>query len=526
MAAAIFILFFTIVSVPFAKRFRLPLEIFLVMGSCLISLISDMPKVQIPPDMVFFLFLPPILFYAAYFTSWQDFKYNARAIHLLAFGLTLFTATLVAIAAKFLLPNFSWAESFLLGAIVSPTDASSATTIIKKLGAPRQLLTLLAGESLINDAAALTLFSFSLAVMVTGNFSLPNAIGAFVIIAVGGALVGWIIGIVAVRFLKLLHDSEAEIAFTFVIAFTNYLIAESLHVSGVIATVICGIYFGYNLPDYMSSQSHLKARASWATLVFIINAFIFTFIGFELPQILSSVKAYTVPHLLMYGGIISGLLILARIVWLLPGMIKPRLYCKGIKPEDPIPAWQKLFILGWSGMRGIVSLAAALSIPFTLAPNLQFPNRDLILFLTYFVIVIMLIIPTFLLPLLLKIFKLQESNDLYKEKAYARLQALEGVIDRLDSLTKKEHIPVELFNEYKNQINRRVKIIKTQLEDVPYSTIISEYYVLKRLAITAALAEKETLIQLRKAGIIHDEVFHDLLQEVDIEEVRGRSIRL
>lgn len=524
--ASIFILFIAIISVPLATRFRLPLEIFLVIGSCLISLIPGLPSMQINSMIVFNLFLPPILFYAAYFTSWHEFKFNFRAISLLAFGLVIVTTISVAFVAKWLLPEATWAECFLLGAIVSPTDASAATAIIKKLGAPRRLITVLEGESLVNDATALLLFRFSLAAVLSGSFSLNMAIVNFFFVTIGGALIGICIGLAAVFVLRRLHDVRAETTFTFIIAFTCYLLAERIGVSGVISTVVCGIFFGKQLPELAPSQTRLNAKASWNTLIFIINGFVFTLIGLELPWVVKNLGTQAISQLIIYGAIISAVVILVRLLWVFPAAHFPRLLIPSIKRKDPTPPWQSLFILGWCGMRGIISLAAALALPQMISQGVLFPHRDALVFITYCVIVATLLIPSLTLPFFLRFFHLSESENKAKEEAIARIRSLEGVMERITSLVEKESIPCELFDEFKKQVERRLKVINTQLERAPYSTLTNEYTSIKKLTMLALQSERETLIRLRKSGEIHEDVFHLLSDELDLEEIRTKSLRL
>ncbi len=525
--ATVFLLFLAILSVPLANRLRVPFEIFLVIGSCLISLIPGIPSFQVNPVIVFNLFLPPILFSAAYFTSWPDFKFNLRPITLLAFGLVITTTVVVAVLTKLVIPGFTWGEGFLLGAIVSPTDASSAVAIIKKLGAPKRLITLLEGESLVNDATALILFRFSLASIMLGPVSLGAAIGHFIVVILGGAAVGFILGYLSVFIVKRINDARAETTLTFITAFASYFIAEHFHVSGVISTVVAGIYFGLRFPEYAPSQTRVNATASWNTLLFIVNGFVFTLIGLELPWILKSLRSYPLSDLLFYGSMVTLAIIAVRVAWVFPAAYFPRVLIPAIAKRDPLPPWQMLFTLGWSGMRGIVSLAAVLAIPLQTASGLPFPHRDLLNFITYFVIVATLLLPTFTLPYLIKIFHLiDDPKQKIKEEALARVSSLEGVLEKLKVIATTEKIPTHIFNEFYNQIQRRINTIQTQLEENPYSTLNEEYQALKRLTLAAIENERGTLIHLRKNAEIHDEIFHRLFEELDLEEMRAKSLRI
>lgn len=523
---AIFILLFAILSVPIATRFHLPLEIFLLIGSCILGLNPWLPVIQLDPKIVFNLFLPPILFSAAYFTSWRDFKFNFRPISLLAFGLVVFTMLMVALTTKLLLPEFTWAECFLLGAIISPTDATSATSIIKKLGAPRRLISILEGESLLNDATALILFRFSLAAILGSSYSLSSAAMHFVFMASGGVIFGLVIGITSIYLLPKISSITAETTFTFITAYIAFLISEYVGVSSIIATVVCGIYCGIRFPEVASSSTRINAKASWKTLLFIINGFVFTLIGLELPLILKNLQNNSLDTLIFHGLMISIIVILARLIWIYPMAYLPRLFFPSIARKDPMPSWKILFVTGWSGMRGIVSLAAALSIPLFLSPGISFPHRDLILFITYCVIVVTLLIPTLSLPVILNFFHLPDDENEMKQEAIARVRTTESSIEIMQLFAKREKIPGEIIDDFRKHLDRRLKIIYTQLNEKPYSTLLDEYMTLKKLMLASIEGERKTLLELRKSGEISDEVFHRLSDELDIEETRAKTVRI
>lgn len=525
LQASMLLLFFATISVPLASRLRMPLEIFLVIGSSLISLMPGLPELHINSNIVFDLFLPPILFSAAYFTSLHELKTNLRPITLLAFGLVGFTTVMVAITLKLILPWLNWPECFLIGAIVSPSDASAATTAIKKLGMPRRLTTILEGESLVNDASALILYRFSLLAIITGSFSLPQAIGSFFVIALGGIVVGIFISYVATIIIKKLNDPLAITTLTFLVAFISYNVAEELNVSGVISTVTAGLYLSRSFPEVSSTQARITAGSSWRTLLFIINALVFAWLGFELPVILHALYLHTMTQLIAVGILVSLLVIALRLIWVYPAAYIPRKLISAIEKRDPMPSWQSLFLIGWTGMRGIVSLAAALALPYTLPNGDIFPNRNFIIFITYCVILITLIVPTFTLPLFLRRFKLENGENPMKEEATARIRTMQGVIKRMGELRQEQKISQDIYNEFLTQIERRLRVIQTHLENHPYSLLNNDYLEYKKLSITALEKEREILIHLRKTGDIRDEVFHMLLREVDIEEVRLQSMR-
>lgn len=523
---ALLILFLAIISGPIASRFHLPLEVFLVIGSCLVASIPELPTFQLDPQIVFKLFLPPILFYAAYFTSWRDFKINIRPITLLAFGLVAFTMVTIAIIAHFSIPNFTWADGFLLGAIVSPTDASAATAMIRKFYAPKRIITILEGESLINDAAALLFFKFALASILSGGFSLPSALFEFFFITIGGTIIGLVIAFTATQIFKYLNSVSAETTLTLVTAFTCFLVAERLGMSGVISTVVGGIYFGLRLPEVISSRTRISANATWNTLMFIINGFAFTLIGISLPLIYDSIKSYSVITLIVCALLVNIGLIIARLIWVFFIAIVSRILVPSINVKDPMPRWELLFIIGWCGMRGIVSLAAALSIPFTLLDGSPFPHREAFLFVTFCIIVSSLILPSITLPYLLTRFGFSSAESTMKEEAVARVHALKAAHDKIEEMAMNEKFPADILNELRHQIRRRLNVITSQLNPEPYSTLNDEFLAVKKLTLAAIVSERNELIHLRKAGEISDDIFHQLLDELDFEELRSKTLRI
>lgn len=524
---SIFLLFLATISVPLAARTPLPFEIFLVAASAIISLIPGLPQIQISPDIIFNLVLPPILCSAGYFLSWHDLKFNFRPISLLAFGLTIAIAIVIAFVTSALIPGFTWQEGFLLGAIVSPTDATTAVAVIKKLGVQRRLITILEGESLFNDASALLLFRFSLAAIMLNSFSFVQAASQFVIITLGGLIIGLFIGHVSIYLLKRIKDVSAETTLTFINAFSSYMIAERLGFSGVIATVVCGIYCGVRFHEVVSPTTRINANASWQTLIFIINCFAFTLIGIELPWVVSNLGPYSMSHLILYSLVVTLFLFLTRFIWIYVVAHVSRKLFPSIAFKDPILSWQPLFVLSWANMRGIISLAAVLAIPLHMVDGTLFPHRNVFIFITYSVIVFTLLIPTLTLPFLVTFFKLTEDPSAkIREEALARVNAFEGVIEALCVMTKNENIPKETINEFRHHFERRLNVIKTQLNEFPSSTLHNEYNALRTLTLAAIRNERETLLKLRKSGKVHNEVFHLLSDELDLEELRARTLRL
>lgn len=529
IAASLVILFIAVLCVPLAARLRLPLEIFLFIGSCLLGFMPGLPMLHIDPNIVFNLFLPPILFGAAYFTSWRDFKANIRPIAQLAIGLVIFTTIFVAIAAKWLIPFLTWPEAFLLGAIVSPTDASAATAILKKFKVPSVFLTILEGESLVNDATALTLYRFCLTAILTQSFSLLHMTGAIVMLGLGGALIGYVIAYVAVFLLRRIQHTHAETVFTFLVAFSTYSMAEHLGFSGVIATVVGGIYFGIKLPQLAQSATRINAKATWGAVLFVINGFIFALIGFELPLILNVLSTYSALLLVTYGLVLTVVVMGLRIIWIFPSAYLPRKLFPALGKKSPMPRSSALFAIGWCGVRGIISLAAVLAIPGEVGTVVSASHLELITFLVYFIVVFTLIIPAFTLPSLLRFLHLidvEEEQQKIKEEAAVRIKVGSEALAAIKAEAASRAIDPEIAEHLLRQMERRARIIETNLNPAPFSSLPKDFQSYKLLALAAIRAERDALLRLRQQGELQDEIFWVLSDELDIEEMRANTVRI
>jgi len=524
--ATLLLLFLTTLAVPWARRTGLPTEIVLVLGSLVLSLIPGLPPLILDPTVVFTLFLPPILFAAAYFTSWRDFKKNRRPIFLLAFGLVLFTTTLVAVATRALGLGVSWPAAFLLGAIVSPPDASAATAIIKKLGVPRRVVTIIEGESLVNDATALVAYRFALAAILTGSFSIGEAAVRFAVVTAGGVAVGLLVAIVGVFIVQRLNNSTAETTLTLITSFSAYILAERLGLSGVISTVAAGLYYGRRLPAVTTAQTHIEAEASWTTVLFIINGLVFTLIGLQMPAVIIGLEAYSWQQLAFYGLTIALVVIAVRFIWMFPATYLPRKLFPSIARKDPLPPWGVVTAMSWTGMRGIVSLAAALSIPLNLPSGEEFPFRNLLIFLTYVVILVTLLIPALTLPSLMRWLGIKDGGENRRDEIVARLALFKAVLRELDKLKGSPGFSVELIESTALRYERRVQTLQSNLEPTAFSPLFDEDQTLRHLTRSLLEAERKELEGLRRQAAIHDQVFFQLNRELDIEDTRLRGQRI
>ena len=398
----------TVVLGLLARRLGVAEPILLVVGGLLLGLQPWAPSIVLDPQVVFLLFLPPLLYAAAFRTPWPDFREQLRPIVLLAVGLVLFSTTVVAVAAHFAV-GLPWPSAFVLGAIVSPPDAVAAVAITRQLRVPKLITTVLEGESLVNDASALVTLRVAIAAVVTGAFSLWDAGFLFVFASLGGIVLGLLGGWLAVRLhvwldRNKLADSKLTITITLLTPFAVYLPAEHLHLSGVLAAVTAGFWVGNRCEEVFSEELYEEARAVWQWVEFILNGLIFILVGFALRSILDQLSSqHTMDELAVSAAIISGVVIVARLVWTFPGAYIPRWLDRQLLGiPTPYPPWQDVAVVGWTGMRGVVSLAAALALPLTTAAGKPFPGRDLIQFLTFCVIFVTLVGQGLTLPLIIR----------------------------------------------------------------------------------------------------------------------------
>lgn len=511
------------VAVGFSPKLHLPLELVLLIGSLLISLIPGLPPLHFDSDVVFYVLMPPILFAAAYFTSWNDFKRNIRPISLLAVGLVLFTVVGIGFAVHYLFPQIPLSVACLLGAIVSPPDASAATAIGRKVGLPRRMLTIIEGESLVNDASALVCYRFALGAIISGSFSLVNALGQFVIVVVGGVLVGIVVGYLGIWLMRRLKDSTAETLLSFVTSFIAYWCAERLHFSGVISTVVAGLHFGRTIPAKMTAETRLEAGGAWNVLLLAINGIVFALIGLQLPQILNQLADETRSVILPCTLLVSTMVVVLRLLWIFPVTHLMRLI-PAIKRNDPLPPKSVIFIIGWTGMRGIVSLAAALAVPEVLPSGEVFPYRSLILFVTYVVILVTLLVPTLTLPKLVRKFKIVSGNESFSEAIMARMRMTDSVLQKLGELEQESRYANTQLDHVRRRYERfRNRIAPNLQQTGAFSSLDQSDQQHRLLNQEVISAERKELISLRQSGQIHDEVFHQLNIELDLEELRVRK---
>ena len=517
-----FILLFLMVLVAalaaLARRFQTPYPIVLVIGGLAVSLIPNVPKVSLNPDLVFLVLLPPLLFAAAYQTSWRDFRANLGGILLLAFGLVGFTAAALAFMSAWLLPGFDRRTGFVLGALVASTDAIAASAIARRVGLPRRIIDLLEGESLVNDASSLVALEFAVALIVSNQAPTIGA-GALrlLYLVVGGVLVGLLAGRIIRWGQTRLTDAPIEITLTLLAPYLSYLAAESIHASGVLATVACGLYLGYKRSQSLSMRARLESAAVWNTLDFVLNGLVFILIGLQLPHIVAGIRDLSLPVLLFDGALLATVLIALRIIWVFAESWISRGIRRLIKrPSELLPAKEKL-IVGWTGMRGVIALAAAISLPELLDDGTAFPQRDVLIFLTFCVILVTLVVQGLSLPLLIRKLGLVVLAGANGEEREARRQMLGAAIDRIRVLRSRENPEDEaILDDLLHHYHERIEEADAVLAPRAMGATTQEQY--RRLETELRSIERSTILRLRNQNQINDEVLRTLERELDLQD--------
>jgi CPA1 family monovalent cation:H+ antiporter len=472
--------------------------------------------------MVFLVILPPLLFSAAYVTSWRDFRYNFVSIAMLAFGLVGFTVLGVAAAARWMLPGFDWRMGLVLGAVVSTTDAIAATSIARRLGLSKRIVDLLEGESLVNDASGLLALEFATALLVTGRTpSVAEDMGRLLYLVVGSIVIGLVIGKL-IHFISLkIDDAPIEITISLIAPYFAYLAAEGARASGVLATVVCGLYLGHKSSFYLSRGARLTGQAVWDTLTFVLNGLVFLLIGFQLPYILAGIRTHHLGGLLLLGALFSSVVILLRVIWVYPGawfsnLVRRRL----LHQPEPLASPKVLFIVGWTGMRGVVALAAAISLPEILQSGDPFPERNTMIFLTFCVIFVTLVLQGLTLPPLIRRLGLARAPGQNLEEEQARRAMVEAALAYLEHCREDcqvECAPLydELIHSYRRRLNALAGNNSAKTGYRP-----EDYERWRDISRHVGAIQRATVLHLRNQNTINDEVTRKLERELDLTEAR------
>lgn len=520
------LLFSVFMLVMLAQRIKIAYPIFLVIAGLGISFIPGIPHVGLDPEIIFLIFLPPLLYEAAWYTSWTDFWKWKRPIGLLAFGLVFFTSTIVAYFTSSFIPGFTLALGFLLGGIISPPDAVAAATVLKGMGVPKRLMTILEGESLVNDASSLIVFKFALLAVITGTFSMQEATGQFFLVAGMGIVVGLVgahIMYVIHRFLPTTPAIDA--ALTVMTPYILFLAAEQFHFSGVMAVVTGGLFISWRSHEiFKTGSTRLNMLGVWTTLIFVMNAVVFVLIGLELPQIIESLGKYSVWQGVKYGAIVSLIIILLRFLWVFPIAHIPR-WLSSKARQDPSPGWKGPVVISWAGMRGVVSLATALSIPFYLDDKgTLFPERNLIIFITFVVIFITLVFQGLTLPFIIKLIKLKEIDNILPEEE--QKTGIQLILDNtalkiVNEKSSDNLMNNELVNFYKSNLKADINVASKRLESLECDEIkhqeIKKYH---HLLLDIYAIQRKELFKMRKERLFSDEEIRKAELQLDLNELK------
>jgi CPA1 family monovalent cation:H+ antiporter len=502
-----------------ARKLVIPYPILLVLGGLALAFAPGMPEISLDPDLVFVVFLPPILWAAAYFTSFRDFKRYLRSISLLAVGLVVVTTAVVALVAHAIMPGISWAAAFCLGAIVSPPDAVAATAVLSRVGVPRQIITVLEGESLVNDASALVLYRAAVAAMVSGSFSLGATVGRFFIVAVIGVVAGLAVGWAVRWAVRHTPDGFAQVALTLLGPYLAWIGAERLHASPVLACVAGGLYVRQHFSAEVAPLVRIQARSVWDLLIFLLNGVIFILIGLELGPLRRGLAPGDLGQVLWWGAVITVTAVVVRLVWMPVGARLARIG-PSYRARNPLPPARALFMSGWTAMRGIVSLATALALPLTTASGDPMPYRSEIILITFVVILGTLVVQGLTLAPLARLLGLTDDDTaLEQERRVAREQAARAALQRLEVLAREDWAPPSAVASSRAHYERRLRRFEPEAALDPSCTEdFAETQ--RRLRAEALAAERHALIQLRNRGEISDDVLHEVERELDVEALR------
>lgn len=519
------LLFSVFMMVMVAKKMKIAYPIFLVIAGLMISFLPGIPEIDLDPELIFLIFLPPLLYEAAWYTSWNDFWKWKRPISLLAFGLVFATSLIVAYLSQAMIPGFTLALGFLLGGIISPPDAVAATSVLKGLPIPKRIVSILEGESLVNDASSLIVFRFALAAILTGSFSMNQAVGQFFLVAGMGIVCGVIGGAIMYFIHRFLPTTSAiDAALTIMTPYILYLGAEQFHFSGVMAVVTGGLFISYRSHEiFKNGNTRLNMLGVWTTVIFVMNAMVFILIGLSLPSIIHGLEEASLIQGIKYGVVISIAVILIRFLWIYPAAFVPRWFFKSVRKEQS-PGWKGPLVIGWAGMRGVVSLATALSIPYLMPDGSPFPHRNLILLITFIVIFITLVVQGLSLPYIVKKLNIPAMDVvLPQEQQEAQIQirlnrlALNHINTNYSNILEKSH----LLRNYQNQISLETENTENQLDLLEcnncstqeidnFEMILKEIYDKQRIEI----------FQMRKEKYYEDEEIRKAELQLDLNDLK------
>jgi len=501
-----------------ARRINVAPAILLLLAGITLAFVPGMPAIELPPELVLLLVLPPLIYSAAVAMSWREFRFNLRVIFLLAVGCVIFTAFMVAAAAHYLI-GLPWAVGFLLGAIVAPPDVVAPLAIARKLGLPQRILVVLEGEGLANDATALILYRFAVAAISTGLFSLPQATGTFLAIVACEIVFGVAVAWVSLRLRHYAQDPQVEITLSLITPYVAYWIPEHLGGSGVIATVVCGLYVSWNGPLLISAATRLQGIFFWDLVIYMIEGMLFLLTGFQLRALLERSKAFPLHDILFATGLVIVIVIIARFAWVYPATYGPRFLSRKLRERDPYPSWRTVFVIAFTGVRGAVSLAAALALPFALANGDPFPYRDLILFVTFSLILVTLVGTGLFLPPVVRWLGVasdgrSEHAAEHEAEIVARRDALATALQALEARSNDPEMSEAVINLLRARHEIRIGQLPVSLDPKAQEvTAIGANLTRELIGI-----ERRCIHTLLRNGKISDETRRRIERDLDLEE--------
>jgi len=499
-----------------ARKIGVPYPILLTCGGVLLALVPGLPAIQLEPRLVFNLFLPPLIYPAAVWTSWRDFRGNLRPILFLAVVLVLLTM----IATAYLFHDFTalpLAVGFVFGAIISPPDAVAALSVTQNLRVPRRIVVILEGESLVNDATAFISFRFAVAAVLIGSFSLGQATVQFLLVASGGVVVGLAVGWLATQVQKRLDDPPVQTMFSLLTPYLAYFSGEALHVSGILAVVIAGIYYGWRAPRILSARMRLQALPVWDMVVFILTGMLFILVGLQLPRVIHSLPPGSATRTAMLTLLVVFIIVLVRFGWMFGATYLPRLLSKKSRRKSRIP-WTHTALIAWTGMRGADSLAGALAIPFLLPDGAPFPGRDQIILLTFCVIFATLLLQGLTLMPLVRWLGVVDDHVIQKEERLARLKANEAALARLQELEASHRAKPKTVQRLRAEYEDRVRQLQIESAEEEAIRLYSPDF--EELACEMLQTERDTVITLRNEEAINDQALRRIQRDIDLAEAR------
>ena len=505
-----------------AKRINIPYPILLVLAGLGISFFPHVPRVPLSPDIVFYVFLPPLLYAAAWQTDWRGFRQNILSISMLATGLVGFTVFGIAFFADHFITALDFRSGFVLGAVVAATDAVAATSIARSLGISPRITSVLEGESLLNDASGLLALEFGLSMLVEGHApTLGHATLQLLWLIIGGIGLGLLIGLIVNLCERWVEDGSLEMVVSIIVPYVAYLTAEEIHSSGVICVVTCGLFLSRRSATYLTAPARIQILSAWQALDFVLNGLTFLLIGLQMPSILAGIHGYATHTLLLYGLLFSLVLIALRLIWVYPGAALSFWTRKHVFHQDvPKPNAKGVFVVGWTGMRGVVSLAAALSLPYTLSNGQPFAQRNLILFLTFSIIFVTLVLQGLSLPPLIRWLGLTGNNEERHEELTARRIVLQHAIQFLKSRSEEAdadecHDIEDMLHVYEHRLDA------TRDPSLRPDQAVTDHHTHRGQLLRDSLAaERSALLDLRDKGQISDEIMRRVERELDLSETR------